>query len=76
MSKATSETTPNQLGANYWKLWLASVVSNFGDGLTVVAYPWLASALTRNPVVIPGVLIAIRLPRLVLTLPPGVITDR
>jgi MFS family permease len=64
------------LGPGYWRLWFASVVSNLGDGLSVVAYPWLASALTRNPVAIAGVLIATRLPWLVFTLPAGVITDR
>ena len=64
------------LGANYWKLWAASAVSNFGDGLSVVAYPWLASALTRNPLAIAGVGIASRLPWLLFTLPAGVITDR
>lgn len=38
------------LGRNYWRLWTASVISNFGDGVATVAYPWLASALTRSPV--------------------------
>ena len=64
------------LGANYWRLWWASLVSNFGDGLSIIAYPWLASALTRNPAVIAGVLVASRLPWLLVTLPAGVITDR
>jgi len=27
------------LGANYWKLWIASVISNFGDGVAIIAYP-------------------------------------
>lgn len=64
------------LGPGYWKLWTASVVSNLGDGLSIVAYPWLASALTRNPVAIAGIAVATRLPWLVFTLPAGVITDR
>ena len=37
-----------KLGANYWKLWTASVTSNLGDGISTVAYPWLASAVTRS----------------------------
>ena len=65
-----------RLGANYWKLWLASVVSNLGDGVASVAYPWLASAVTRNPVHIALVAVATRLPWLIFTLPAGVITDR
>jgi MFS family permease len=64
------------LGANYWRLWLASVISNFGDGLSTVAYPWLASAVTRDPIHIALVAVATRLPWLVFTLPAGVITDR
>jgi MFS family permease len=65
-----------RLGTNYWKLWIASVVSNLGDGLATVAYPWLASAITRNPVQIALIGVATRLPWLVFTLPAGVLTDR
>ncbi len=64
------------LGRNYWKLWTASVVSNFGDGVSLIAYPWLASAVTRDPVQIALVAVATRLPWLIFTLPAGVITDR
>ena len=64
------------LGANYWKLWTASVVTNFGDGVATVAYPWLASAITRNPIHIALVTVATRLPWLLFSLPAGVITDR
>ncbi len=64
------------LGLNYWKLWVASVISNFGDGVATVAYPWLASAVTRSPVHIALVTVATRLPWLLFTLPAGVITDR
>lgn len=64
------------LGAGYWKLWVASVVSNLGDGVASIAYPWLASALTRNPLHIAAVAVVSRLPWLLFTLPAGVITDR
>jgi MFS family permease len=64
------------LGANYWKLWTASVVSNLGDGVGIIAYPWLASALTRNPLHIAAVAVITRLPWLLFSLPAGVITDR
>jgi hypothetical protein len=30
-----------KLGANYWKLWTSSVISNLGDGVTMIALPWL-----------------------------------
>ena len=64
------------LGINYWRLWIASIISNLGDGISGVAYPWLASAITRNPVHIALVGVATRLPWLVFSLPAGVITDR
>jgi MFS family permease len=64
------------LGANYWKLWTASVVSNLGDGVAQIAYPWLASLLTRDPLLIAGVAFAQRLPWLVFSLHAGVIVDR
>jgi MFS family permease len=64
------------LGLNYWKLWTASVVSNLGDGVSSIAYPWLASAVTRNPVHIAAVALVTRLPWLLFSLPAGVITDR
>ena len=64
------------LGSSYWKLWTASVVSNLGDGISMIAYPWLASALTRSPLHIAAVAVVTRLPWLLFALPAGVITDR
>jgi MFS family permease len=65
-----------KFGANYWKLWVASVVSNLGDGIGTVAYPWLASAVTRDPLHIAAVALVTRLPWLLFSLPAGVVTDR
>jgi len=65
-----------QLGPRYWKLWTSSVISNLGDGVAMIAYPWLASAVTRNGFLIALIAIAQRLPWLIFTLPAGVITDR
>jgi MFS family permease len=76
---AVEQAAPRQrrgLGASYRKVFAASVVSNLGDGISLVAYPWLASAITRNPVLIAAVAVAQRLPWLLFTLPAGVITDR
>jgi len=67
---------PARLGSRYWKLFSATVVSNVGDGMGLIAYPWLASAVTRNPLLIGLVSVANRLPWLVFSLPAGVITDR
>jgi MFS family permease len=67
---------PNRLGGNYFKLFAASTISNLGDGIGVIAYPWLASAITRNPLLIATVVVVQRLPWLIFSLPAGVITDR
>ncbi len=64
------------LGVNYWKLWTASVISNLGDGVAMIAYPWLASAVTRNAMLIALIAIAQCIPWLIFSLPAGVITDR
>jgi MFS family permease len=64
------------LGASYRKLFAATTISNLGDGVGQIAYPWLASAVTRNPLLVALVVVAQRLPWLVFTLPAGVITDR
>jgi MFS family permease len=64
------------LGPRYWRLWTASVVSNLGDGVSLVAYPWLAGTLTRNPVAIATVALATRLPWLLVSLPAGAVVDR
>jgi MFS family permease len=69
-------TAPKRLGANFYKLFTGSIISNIGDGVSTIAYPWLASAVTRNPILIAFVFVAQRLPWLVFTLPAGVITDR
>lgn len=65
-----------KLGASYWKLWSATGISNLGDGITSIAYPWLASAVTRSPVLISLAALVSRLPWLLFTLHAGVITDR
>ena len=65
-----------RLGARYWRLWTASVISNLGDGVGAIAYPWLASAVTRNPLLIALMPVVQRLPWLIFTLPAGVLTDR
>ena len=70
-----SEKSP-KLGKNYWRLWTAHATSNLGDGLASVAFPWLASAVTRDPFLIALIAVMGRLPWLIFTLPAGVITDR
>ena len=80
MPKSQSGNQPNRnhpkLGVSYWKLWSATAISNLGDGVSMIAYPWLASAVTRSPFLIALSGVLSRLPWLIFSLPAGVITDR
>ncbi|HEV2779812.1 MAG TPA: MFS transporter [Actinophytocola sp.] len=61
---------------DFGKLWTAGTISSLGDGVTVVAGPLLAAALTRDPVQVAGLMVAEQLPMVVFTLPGGAIVDR
>lgn len=65
-----------RFSANYWKLLSATTAANFGDGLMALAIPWIASAITRDPLQIALVAMASRLPWLLFSLPAGVLADR
>ena len=71
-STSTRVAEPLPLGPRYRRLFAASTISNLGDGVGVIAYPWLASAITRNPLLIALVAVVQRLPWLLFTLPAGV----
>jgi MFS family permease len=61
---------------NYRLLFSASAVSNLGDGISALAFPWLATLITRDATLIAAVAAATRLPWLLFALPAGVITDQ
>ncbi|WP_281857903.1 MFS transporter [Litoreibacter halocynthiae] len=61
---------------NFRLLFSAAAVSNLGDGISALAFPWLATLITRDPFLISAVAAATRLPWLLFSLPAGVITDR
>lgn len=61
---------------NFRLLFSASAVSNLGDGVSALAFPWLATLLTRDPLLVALVAMAGRLPWFLLSLPAGVWTDR
>ncbi len=65
-----------KLPANYWRQFVATSISNIGDGMEHAAAPLLALSLTQDPRLIAGVSFAVGLPWLVLTLPAGVYIDR
>jgi MFS family permease len=57
-------------------LFSATAVSNLGDGISALAFPWLATLITRDPTLIAFVAFATRLPWLLFSIPAGVIVDR
>ena len=54
----------------------ASGLTNLADGVAVVVWAWVASLLTRDPLLIAVMPVALRLPWFLCALPAGVITDR
>lgn len=61
---------------NFRLLFSATAVSNLGDGISALAFPWLATLITRDPFLIAAVAAATKLPWLLFSLPAGVITDQ
>jgi MFS family permease len=61
---------------NFRLLFGAGALTNLGDGLVVLALPWLATLMTNDPIVIAGVAAATTLPWLFFAIPAGVIVDR
>lgn len=64
------------LGANYWRLWSSSGLSNLADGVFKVALPLVAVSVTRSPLLISGLTFALTLPWLVFALQAGALADR
>lgn len=54
----------------------ASGMTNLADGISVVAWGWIASLLTRDALLVSLVPVALRLPWALLALPAGLVTDR
>lgn len=68
--------TMRSLGPHFRAYWVASAISNLGDGIRWTALPLLTAAITRDPQVVAGTQVAIWLPQLVFGLPAGAIVDR
>lgn len=54
----------------------ASGLTNLADGIATVAWAWMASLLTRDPLLIAMMPVALRLPWFIFALPAGIVTDR
>lgn len=69
--------TPQEpLGPNYRKLWVASAVSNLGDGVRLTALPLMAAEITRDPAQIAAIDLASTLPWFLFALLAGAFVDR
>jgi MFS family permease len=64
------------LGPEFRKLWTASAISNLGDGVAAVAGLLLAASVTRDPLLVAGLVFAQRLPWLLFSLLSGALVDR
>ena len=64
------------LGADYWRLWTSSGLSNLADGILKVGLPLVALTYTRSPALIAGLPFAFTLPWLLFALPAGALSDR
>lgn len=64
------------LGAQYRKLWLMSATRSLGDGVDLVAAPLLTVTLTKDPILVSGLIFAYRAPWLLFPLLGGVLVDR
>jgi predicted MFS family arabinose efflux permease len=60
----------------YRRLWYATTVSHLGTYLQLTVAPWLMLLMTRSPFMVGLITTALFLPRLVLTIPAGLLSDR
>ena len=65
-----------KLGPAFNRLFSASIISNFSDGLLAVAAPLLAISLTKDPILISMLSAFVMLPWLLFAIPIGLIVDR
>lgn len=55
---------------------LAAGLTNLGDGIAILSWGWIATQLTRDPLLIALVPVALKAPWFVFSLPAGIIVDR
>lgn len=76
MEQTPTAETSARLGPKFIRLWQASAMSNLADGVWLTAGPLLAASLTRDPLLIGGLVTAQRLPWLLFSLHSGALVDR
>ncbi|HSK91178.1 MAG TPA: MFS transporter [Euzebyales bacterium] len=75
-SVAAPAAAAARFGRRYRLLWSATASANLADGVMVAAGPLLAASITRDPLLVSGLVVAQRLPWFLLSLPSGAIVDR
>lgn len=65
-----------RLPAEYWRLTGATGLNAVGQGALTAAAPLLAATITNDPRLVSGVVAALYLPYLLLSMPAGVLIDR
>lgn len=76
MQQSVSIEKAMGLGAKFLRLWQASSASNLADGIWLTAGPLLATTLTRDPLLVAGLVTAQRLPWFLFSLHSGALVDR
>lgn len=64
------------MGREYRKLWAGNAAANFGDGISFIAIPLLATELTTDPLLIAGLPMVYSAVRFLVVLPIGAFVDR
>ena len=65
-----------KLGPEYRRIWIGNASSNLADGVTFVALPLLAAAMTSDPLAVAALSVFYTAPRLLTVLGIGVLVDR
>jgi len=63
-------------GSDFRRIWIGSASSNLADGITFIAFPLLAAAITKDPLAVAGLSVIYALPRILAVLGVGVLVDR
>jgi MFS family permease len=72
-----SPAPPHPLRERHFRLlWIGSAISFFGDQFYLVALPWIVLQLTGSAIAMGTILMAASIPRAVLMLMGGAVTDR
>ena len=76
LTNSLTKEQPRSLFSPFTRFLAAAGLANMGDGIATVLWAWVASLLTRDPLWIAVLPIALRLPWVLCALPAGLLVDR